>query len=77
MDFDTRSVNKKIFQIASPIAIQGVVSATLTMVDNLMVGMLGETELAAVGVAGQLFMIHYLILFGFVSGSAVRTVGDS
>lgn len=70
MNFDTRSVNKKIFQIASPIAIQGVVSATLTMVDNLMVGMLGETELAAVGVAGQLFMIHYLILFGFVSGSA-------
>ena len=70
MDFDTRSVNKKIVQIASPIALQGMVSATLTMVDNLMVGMLGETELAAVGVAGQLFMIHYLILFGFVSGAA-------
>lgn len=70
MDFDTRIVNKKIVQIASPIALQGMVSATLTMVDNLMVGMLGETELAAVGVAGQLFMIHFLILFGFVSGSA-------
>ena len=45
-------------------------SATLTMVDNLMVGFLGETELAAVGVGGQLFMVHYLILFGLVSGSA-------
>ena len=70
MEFDKKALNKKIFRIASPIAVQGVVSATLSMVDNLMVGVLGETELAAVGVAGQLFMIHYLILFGFVSGTA-------
>lgn len=70
MNFNTKNVNRKIVKIAYPIAIQGIVSATLTMVDNLMVGMLGETELAAVGVAGQLFMIHYLIVFGFVSGSA-------
>lgn len=69
-EFDTREVNHKIARIASPIAVQGVVTATLTMVDNLMVGMLGETELAAVGVAGQIFMVHYLILFGFVSGTA-------
>ena len=69
-NFNKREVNRKIARIASPIAIQGVVSATLTMVDNLMVGMLGETELAAVGVAGQIFMVHYLILFGFVSGTA-------
>ena len=70
MDFDKREVNRKLVRIASPIAVQGVVTATLTMVDNLMVGMLGETELAAVGVAGQIFMVHYLILFGFVSGTA-------
>lgn len=70
MEFNKKQLNRKIFRIATPIAIQGVVSATLTMVDNLMVGFLGETELAAVGVGGQLFMVHYLILFGLVSGSA-------
>ena len=70
MHFDKRQVNKKILKIASPIAVQGMVTATLTMVDNLMVGMLGETELAAVGVASQIFMVHYLVLFGFVSGTA-------
>ena len=70
MDLNTKTVNRKIARIAAPIAIQGVVSATLVMVDNLMVGMLGETELAAVGVGGQLFMIHYLVLFGMVSGAA-------
>ena len=70
MDFNRNEVNKKIVRIASPIAVQGIVTATLSMVDNLMVGMLGETELAAVGVASRIFMVHYLILFGFVSGTA-------
>ena len=70
MQFDSASLNKKIFRIASPIAVQGVVTATLSMVDNLMVGFLGETELAAVGVASQIFMVHYMLLFGILSGSA-------
>ena len=56
--------------IAIPISIQGVVSATLTLVDNLMVGFLGESELAAVGIASQIFFIHYLLLFGFTGGAA-------
>lgn len=70
MEFDKKQLNRKLVRIATPIAIQGVVSATLTMVDNIMVGMLGETELAAVGVGSQLFMVHYLVLFGILSGSA-------
>lgn len=70
MEMSTRELNRKLVKIATPIAIQGMVTATLTMVDNLMVGFLGETELAAVGVGGQLFMIHYLALFGVVSGTA-------
>lgn len=35
-----------------------------------MVGSLGETELAAVGVASQIFFIHWMLMFGFTSGSA-------
>ncbi len=70
MEMNTKALNRKLAKIAAPIAVQGVVTATLTMVDNLMVGFLGETELAAVGVGGQLFMIHYLVLFGVVSGAA-------
>lgn len=70
MEISTGALNRKLAKIAAPIALQGIVSATLTMVDNLMVGFLGETELAAVGVGGQLFMVHYLVLFGLVSGTA-------
>lgn len=70
MEMSTGALNRKLAKTAAPIAIQGMITATLTMVDNLMVGFLGETELAAVGVGGQLFMIHYLVMFGVVSGSA-------
>lgn len=70
MIFKEKELNKKIITIASPIAVQGVVSATLSMIDNLMVGFLGEAELAAVGVATQIFMLHYMLLFGLLSGSA-------
>lgn len=70
LTLDQGALYKKLAKIAIPISIQGVVSATLGLVDNLMVGALGEAELAAVGIATQIFMIHYMLLFGFIGGSA-------
>ena len=54
---DDRALYRKLARIAIPISIQGVVSATLGLVDNLMVGSLGEAELASVGIATQIFYI--------------------
>ncbi len=70
LDTETGDLYKKLAKIAIPISIQGVVSATLGLIDNLMVGFLGEAELAAVGIATQIFMIHYMLLFGFIGGTA-------
>lgn len=67
---DNKSLYKTLVKIAGPIAIQGVVSASLGLVDNLMVGSLGEAELASVGIATQIYYIFYLLLFGFTSGTA-------
>ena len=67
---DNRFLLKKLVRIAVPIAIQGSVAATLNLVDNLMVGSLGEAELAAVGIGSQIYFIHYLFLFGFNSGTS-------
>ena len=67
---ENRQLYKKLARIAVPISIQGVVSATLNLIDNLMVGFLGEADLAAVGIASQIYFIHYLILYGFTSGTA-------
>lgn len=53
-----------------PIAIQSLIASSLSLIDNLMVGSLGELELNAVGVSVQIFFIHWMLLFGFTSGSA-------
>ncbi len=59
---------RKLAFIALPIAIQSVISSSLSLVDNLMVGSLGEAELAAVGIATQLYFVHWMVIFGFTSG---------
>lgn len=51
-------------------AVQELISCSLGFVDNLMVGSLGEAELSAVGVAVQVFFVHYMVLYGFVTGTA-------
>ncbi|MEG1566073.1 MAG: MATE family efflux transporter [Anaerovoracaceae bacterium] len=70
IQIDNRKLYKTLATIAVPIAIQGVISSTLGLIDNLMVGYLGEVELAAVGIAIQIYFIHWMILYGFTSGTA-------
>ena len=57
-------------KVALPIALQSLIGSSLSLVDNLMVGSLGETELAAVGVGIQPFFIFWMVVFGFTSGCA-------
>ena len=64
---------RSLVQIALPIAAQSLVMSSLNMVSVLMIGQLGETELAAVGLAGQIFFLVNLILFGVSSGAAMFT----
>lgn len=65
-----RRLYRTLVRVALPIAAQSLISSTLNLVDNLMVGSLGETELAAVGIATQLFFVHWMLMFGFTSGTA-------
>lgn len=60
-------------QLAVPIATQQLVMNVLNAVDILMVGQLGETAVAAAGLANQVFFLLTLFLFGVGSGSAVFT----
>jgi putative MATE family efflux protein len=62
-----------LFKIALPIALQSFILSFLNMVGTMMVGQLGETMVAAVGVANQIFFLMNLLVFGVVSGSAIFT----
>jgi putative MATE family efflux protein len=57
--------------IAVPIVIQNLISSSLNLVDNVMIGQLGETFIAATGLANQIFFIMTLMLFGGNSGISI------
>ena len=62
---------EKAFRIALPVAMQGMLNTVVNMVDTMMIGMLGETAIAAVGLANKVFFVFSLLVFGVVSGSGI------
>lgn len=62
---------KKMMIIALPIALQGLLNSIVNLIDNLMIGQLGETSIAAVGLANKVFFVFSLLIFGVCSGSGV------
>jgi len=68
-----RAFMRTMLSIAVPIMLQQLISASLNLIDVAMVGQLGETAVAALGLANQLFFLLSLFLFGTTSGMAIFT----
>ena len=66
-----REFLSNMLKIGLPIMIQNLVTSSLNMVDTIMVGKLGEVEIAAVGIANQYFFIFSMILTGLCGGCSV------
>jgi len=62
------SFYKKVAMIAIPVALQGLISSSLTLLDNMMVSSVSETALSAVNLGAQLFNIQWMVVFGFCTG---------
>ena len=60
---DRREYYKKLIAIGIPILFQNLVGMCLNLLDTLMIGRLGEEELAAVGAANQVYFIFTVVLF--------------
>ena len=71
--FNDRRFFSTFLKIAIPITIQQFVSSATNLLDVLMVGQLGETSIAALGLSNQVFFLLALFLFGISSGSAIFT----
>ena len=71
--FRDRIFLSQLYHLAAPIALQNFLTASLSMVGSVMVGQLGDAAIASVGLAGQVFFLLTLILFGIGSGSAMFT----
>ncbi len=66
-----KSFLSKTLAISIPIAMQNLLSNLLVLVDTMMITSLGETTIAAVGLANKVFFVYSLLLFGICSGSGV------
>lgn len=66
-----KSFYKLLFGISIPIAMQNLITFAVSMIDTLMVGSLGETQLASVAIANNLFFVLMILLFGLSSGTNI------
>ena len=62
---------RKTVMIALPVAMQGMLNTVVNLVDNLMIGSLGSTAIASVGLANKVFFVFTLLVFGVNSGSGI------
>lgn len=62
---------KKVAGIALPIALQGLITQGVNMMDTLMIGSVGETELSAVSLANQFITIFHIFCMGIGMGASV------
>ena len=71
--FTDREFLSRLIRVSLPIAAQNLVVTGLNMIDTVMIGQLGETEIAAVALGNQVFFLLLLYLFGVGSGTTVFT----
>ena len=69
--FQDKAFLKRTVTIAVPIMLQSLLNNVLNFVDTLMIGQLGETTIAAVGLANKVFFVVSLIIFGCCSGAGI------
>ena len=51
-----RSFEKEVMKIAIPVALQSMLQSSFSMVDQIMVGQLGEKSIAGIEIAGKLLL---------------------
>ncbi|HEY5714934.1 MAG TPA: MATE family efflux transporter [Psychromonas sp.] len=69
--FRQPAFQKKLWRLALPITFQSLLYSFLGLVDILMVGQLGENEIAAVGLGNKIFFFNLLMMVGISHAGGV------
>ncbi len=64
---------KYALKIAIPIMIQNGITNFVSMLDNIMVGRIGEEQMSSVAIVNNLIFVFNLFIFGGVSGAGIYT----
>lgn len=71
--FADKAFIKKILIIAMPIVLQQLITSSVQLVDNVMVGSLGELAIGAVSAVNQLYFVVIIVTFGAMGGAGIYT----
>lgn len=66
-----RKFYRQVAAIAIPIALQSLITTGVNMMDTIMIGAVGETELSAVSLANQFINIYQILCMGTGMGASV------
>lgn len=69
--FLDREYIKKVFAISLPVSFQMLLNMVVNFADTIMIGKLGESEIASVGLANKIFFVFALLVFGIQSGTGI------
>lgn len=61
----------RVFTLATPIALQSMITIGVNMLDTIMVGRLGEAELSATSLANSFISIYHIFCMGIGMGASV------
>ncbi len=68
-----RAFYRRTMAVAVPIMIQNAITNFVSMLDNIMVGQVGELPMSGVAIVNQLLFVLTLCIFGAVSGAGLFT----
>lgn len=66
-----REFLKKVFVVAVPMILQQLITSSVNLVDNLMIGQLGEFAIAGVATSNRFFMISFFAMMGIVTAANI------
>lgn len=66
-----KSFYKTLLTLALPIAMQNLINYSLALADTMMLGAVGQNEIAGASVVNSSFFVIMLMVFGFQSGASV------
>lgn len=70
--FSDREYYRKIWVIAIPLILQNMISASINLLDSLMLGSLGDAALGSVNICAQFYFYFFnMLIFGFIAGGAI------
>lgn len=61
---------KTFLVLALPMALQNMLTTGVNLIDNIMIGQLGDVPIASVGLANKIFFLYSLMIFGMCGGAS-------